>query len=159
MLTHEPPSQNWYSKEFLKIVYKYKSHIIHNFLGHRHTDQFVLYVKDNEIFSSGFIPPSFLPSYHDPAFRIYRYNHTHVDDYIQYTANLTNIIETNVVTYKKRYSFRDEYGFIPNTKGFNKLYNELITGNRIITDKICNNYYMTNNTCTGLLPLNIIVKL
>ena len=145
ILNHEPPQDGYYSTQLKNIISKYKDDIVHQFYGHRHRDQFLLFSSlSGEFVGSGFLAPSFMPDKHDPAFRIYHSNQTHIHDYDQYTLNLTNVIQKNNFKYTKLYSFSKEYGNEPSTKTFIELYRN-IQRNATTRKQFCKRYNMDEN--------------
>ena len=119
---------------------KYSQHIIHQFFGHRHNDQFLLMKQNNVTLGSGFIGGSFMPDNHDPTLRIYSYNGTHIDDYQQYRINLQETIQTDQIQLEHQYSFRKLYGTgPPTTQNLDRLYSNM-TKNDPLFEKYCHQY-------------------
>jgi len=156
LLNHEPPGKNKFSKKFFDLIYRNKNNIIHQFYGHRHSDQFILFKKNNEIFSSGFIPPSFMPDNHNPAFRVYEYNGTHIENYIQYTNNLKRTSLKNKINFEISYNFINTFNNVPTTDGLINVYNKM-KKNDTVLHQYCSNYYMKN--CKKKEGLQLIDKL
>jgi hypothetical protein len=114
-----------------------------------------IFEKQNNPFIAGFLPPSFMPDGHDPTFRLYKYNGTHIQDYIQYSANLTQIIKNNVVNFEKTYAFKEKYGFSPVKENLLNLYNLLQTNNTVLNE-YCSSYYMVDKKCNFKELKNVI---
>ena len=87
-----------------------------------------------------------MPDGHDPAFRLYKYNGTHIEDYVQYTANLTESISKNRIEYTQFYSFKEKYGLSPIKENLLNLYYKL-QSNQTILNEYCSSYYMVDKKC------------
>ena len=131
ILNHEPPSSGFYKQEYFNILNKFKHSIIHQFFGHTHRDHFLVFYNQNNPIGSGFIAPSFLPDNHDPNFRLYSYNGTHIDNYNQYHVNLMKTRMFNKSIIEKSYSFKDTYDISPTTQSFSHLLKNMQTNNTL----------------------------
>lgn len=162
-ISHIFPSAGESTKEYnhvmKKIFYNFKDIIIHQWWGHSHNDQFIIYRNDNDTsnnyYSCGMITPSLMPDKRFPSFRIYDYDPLtfKLIDYTQYYANLTEIILTNNFEFKKQYSFRELYNLSNmDCKNYYTLYNKIHNGT--LYQKYCNQYTpgfkncVTNNIIT-----------
>ena len=142
-----------------KIFYNFKDIIIHQWWGHSHNDQFIIYKNHNDTYdnyySCGMITPSLMSDKRFPSFRINDYDPLtfKLIDYTQYYANLTEIILTNNFEFKKQYSFRELYNLSNiDCKNYYTLYNKIHNGT--LYHKYCNQYTpgfkncVTNNIIT-----------
>ena len=153
IMNHEPPTSLFYKSTFMKLMDKFQDTILHQFYGHRHIDQFILFKKKEKVIGSGFLSPSFMPDHHDPCFRVYAYNGTHIHDYTQYCANLRKVIETNQLTYEIKYRFSDVYGQSPTTDSYGKVFNQLKT-NDTLFQIFCDLYNVQENSHCSRNVLN-----
>lgn len=146
-LNHEPPRSklsngeyDWYTSTLIDLANKYN--IAYQFFGHEHTDRFVVYGRH-----IGFVTPSLLPASHDPSFRLYEYNGTHILDYVQYSANLTNAIRTDELHYQPLYRFSEIFGGMPTYERYTTYYKSLSTNNTLY-DEFCRHYWVGEyNSC------------
>lgn len=146
LLNHEPPSKGtFYEKILFKILERYRNTIVHQFFGHRHQDQFLVFENEqSRTIGSGFIPPSFMPAGHDPGLRLYQYNGTHISDYEQYTVSLSDTILKDAIEVVHSYSFFDTFSTAPTTTGLSELRKRMRT-NSTLFQKYCDNFLMKKN--------------
>jgi sphingomyelin phosphodiesterase len=130
ILGHIPPNKATdYFKEQMLVFHKTYSDIIQmNFFGHTHKDHFELYSNKDNITGCILIPPSLVPYHQNPSFRLLNVNINTglVMDYKQYTANLNNIIENNIVSFNESYTFTKLYDLDDvSCDSLTELYNKL----------------------------------
>lgn len=149
LLNHEPPryspnpaNHDWYTKKIIEITEKYPNTIAHHFFGHSHEDYFLLFGG-----GVGFVSPSLLPANHDPAFRLYEYNGTHITDYVQYSTNLTQTIKNNKLHYRPLYRFSEITGGSPQYTTYQQYHTRMYTNDTLYRE-FCNNY-MVGSTKTS----------
>lgn len=147
-LNHEPPrSRNsdgkydWYTQKLIEVANVHN--IEYQFFGHEHYDRFVLYGK-----RVGFITPSFLPADHNPSFRLYEYNGTHISDYIQYYANLTTAISSDDLHFEPLYRFSHVFGGAPTYVTYTNYFESLQT-NSTLYDEFCSHYWVGGTQSCG----------
>jgi hypothetical protein len=105
----------WFDTGFQDMFNKYKDIIIHNFWGHSHRDQFVLYRDQNDnVTGMGFICPSVQPDHQESSLRFYVYDRDtfEVMDYHDYTfdvVNATSHSPQQIINYNYYYSAKELY--------------------------------------------------
>jgi predicted phosphodiesterase len=147
VIGHIPPnkSNKYFKNTFKEIIVKYDSLIKINLFGHTHKDQFLL----NESGGCILVPPSMVPYHQNPSFRVMYSDNNIVTDYDQYTSNLEDIINNQMVVYNKSYTFTDIYGLTDvSCESLHKLYNKL-HNNHELFDIYYKNYKPNNeyNIC------------
>jgi hypothetical protein len=147
-LNHEPPRSklsngqyDWYTSKLIELANTYG--IPHQFFGHEHSDRFIVYGRH-----IGFITPSLLPAAHNPSFRLYEYNGTHISDYVQYSANLMNAIHTDVLDYRPLYRYSEVFGGAPTYNTYTTYYKSLFTNDTRYTE-FCRHYWVGESHSCG----------
>lgn len=100
-----------YNKMMSSLFWEYRDVIRYQWYGHSHNDQFILFQRNGNVYSSGVVTPSLMPDHRFPAFRVYTYDKDTYTllDYTQYKANLTDIQIKDTIHYQEDYTFTTLY--------------------------------------------------